>query len=686
MTNSVLKNVSATGMLVTLGIVYGDIGTSPLYVMNAIIGDAGSMKQITVNYMLGTISLIFWTLMIITTFKYVMIAMQADNRGEGGIFSLYALVKKNAQWLIWPALIGGAALLADGTLTPAVTVTSAIEGLKGQTFGTAHFTASQTMILVIVSIVLSLLFLIQRYGTHLIGHAFGPIMTSWFLFLAVIGSSNLIKAPLVLKALSPVYAVQVLFSPDNKVGILILGSIFLATTGAEALYADMGHVGKKNIYVTWPLVFLALMLNYFGQAAWILRHTQDPTWMNRADLNPFYAMIPANWKIVGIVLATFAAVIASQALITGSYTLVNEAIGLKFLPRMIVKHPSKIKGQIYISTVNWIMFPITLSIVWFFRSSHHMEAAYGLAITITMLMTTLLLYEFLAHKYRPTVGRLVAIFFAMIEIVFLLSSLAKFVHGGYITILLMFVIFLLMVVWFFGNRRRQKLELANEYSSLLNYKDQLEALSKDERYPIFSTNLVYLTKVRSNYQIKHNTLYSILDKGPKRAKVYWFVTVNETDQPYECNYTIDMLGSDNIVNVQLFLGFRTQQSVSTYLRQIVTDLVKQKVITPQKPNYSTDEKRQVGDFKFVIINEEPTELVFSESINKMDKLLIGGRIFLQHLATSPASWYRLDFSDVVEETTPLFFQQHEKRKELMHQCGLKNTPYDQLKIRHRQKP
>jgi KUP system potassium uptake protein len=669
-----LKKVSTAGMLVTVGIVYGDIGTSPLYVMNALVGDAGTIGQIDINYMLGAISLIFWTLMIITTIKYVLIAMQADNKGEGGIFSLYALVRHRAKWLVWPALIGGAALLADGTLTPAVTVTSAIEGLKGQRIGDFLFSNSQNTVLLVTSIVLLTLFLIQRFGTQLIGKAFGPIMALWFTFLAFAGVYNLAAEPQMLKALSPYYAIHILFSPDNKVGILILGSIFLATTGAEALYADMGHVGKKNIYATWPLIYVALMLNYFGQGAWVVGHAQSPSFQNATNINPFFAMIPSQWRIIAIMLATLAAIIASQSLITGSYTLVNEAIGLKFLPRMMISHPNNIKGQIYIPTINWIMCPITLAIVWFFRSSHHMESAYGLAITITMLMTTLLLYEFLSYRFTKNIARITILFFASIEGIFLLSSLTKFIHGGYVTIIIMLVILGIMYVWFFGNRQRQKLERASEYVSLLGNKEQLVTLSQDERYPLYATNLVYLTKVRSNYQIKLNTLYSILDKGPKRAKVYWFVTVNETNVPYESYYTVDMMDTKNVVNIQLYLGFRNQQSISVYLHQIVRDLIDQEILDPQEPDYSTDKNRKVGDFKFVIISEEPADLVRSETISLVDKALIGGRIFLQHITPSPISWYRLIFSDVIEESTPLFFKRNQQDGEYLRQRKITNLP------------
>lgn len=656
--NNRLNRVTLSGMLVTLGIVYGDIGTSPLYVMNAIIGDAGTMGQTSKEYIIGSISLIFWTLMIITTLKYVLIAMQADNNHEGGIFALYALVRRHAKWLIFPALIGGAALLADGTLTPAVTVTSAIEGLKNQHLGPIQFSNSQTDVLLITSTIILILFIIQRFGTGTIGRSFGPVMMVWFTFLAVSGIMNLAGYPEIIKALSPYYAIDILFSPANKVGIFILGSVFLATTGAEALYSDMGHVGKKNIYVTWPLVYASLFLNYLGQGAWVINHAQDAAYRNLGTVNPFYEMLPNSWRLFGIIIATLAAIIASQALITGSYTLADEAIGLKFLPRLIVKHPSNIKNQIYISKINWILCVITLGVVWYFQTSQHMEAAYGLAITVTMLMTTVLLSEFLSTKLKRPVAIAISLFFGLIEAVFLGASLVKFIHGGYITLLIMLMILYIMWVWYFGNKRREHYERESEYVSLLDYRDQLEELTKDGSVPLYTTNLVYMTKIKGNYQIKRDAMYSILDEGPKRAKVYWFVTVNETNTPFESTYTVDMLETKNIVNVQLYLGFRKSQSVSVYLHQIVDNLVEQGVLEPQVPKYTTMKGRKVGGFKFVIVNEQPADLVVSDEINPLDKLLIAGRIYLQNVTASPISWYGLKFSDVVEESSPLFITLH----------------------------
>ncbi|WP_201307261.1 KUP/HAK/KT family potassium transporter [Companilactobacillus farciminis] len=652
-----MSSLSALGMLITLGIVYGDIGTSPLYVMNAIINDAGTMADTKPEYILGSVSLIFWTLMLITTLKYVLIAMKADNNNEGGIFALYALVKTK-KWLIIPALIGGSALLADGTLTPAVTVTSAMEGVKGQQFGNFIFSNKQSTVLVIVTIILLTIFIIQKFGTEKIGRSFGPIMLIWFSFIGLAGLFNLLGNLNVLKALSPVYAIKVLFSPVNKAGIFILGSVFLATTGAEALYSDMGQVGKHNIYATWPFVYAMLMLNYLGQAAWVIANFQNKQYNHISGINPFYEMLPDDFKIFAIIIATLAAIIASQALITGSYTLVQEAIGLKILPRLKVKFPGKVQSQLYIESINWLLCAITISIVWGFGTSEHMEAAYGLAITLTMLMTTLLLHQFLIMKKHPLGASIFLVVFFAIEGLFLISSLVKFVHGGYVTVIITMAILAIMVIWYFGNKRRDAHMAESENVNLLDFIPQLEKLSQDSSIPTYATNLVYMTKLGKDYSIKRSIIYSILDQDPKRAKVYWFITVNQTAAPYECNYSVDMMNTRNVVNVTLNLGFKKSQHVNIYIRQIINSLLDKNIIDQQAPTYSMMPNRRVGSFKFVIQNQQFQDLGAQVYMSSLDRMLIGGRLLLQNITVPPALWYGLEFSDVVEEKVPLFLGNH----------------------------
>lgn len=647
--NDKLKNrLSIAGLLITIGIVYGDIGTSPLYVMKSIINANGGLVNINRELIIGSISLILWTVTLLTTIKYVLIALQATNHGEGGIFALYALVRKRAKWLVMPALIGGAALLADGALTPAVTVTTSIEGLKGMKLGQHIFVPDQKSVIFITIIILLLLFLIQRMGTDVIGKAFGPVMLIWFTFLGVVGFCNMIGDMSILEALNPIYAIKIMFSPANKVGFFILGSIFLATTGAEALYSDVGHVGKANIIGSWPYVFVCSSLNYLGQGVWILH---NPNYHAIGDLNPFFAIVPEQLRIYAIILATLAAIIASQALITGSFTLVSEAIQLKFIPRMNIIFPSKQQGQIYIPSVNKMLAIATLSIVFFFKTSEHMEAAYGLAITATMLMTTLLLFEYLGQSNHSIFTRLLfVVIFTLIETAFLISSLVKFVHGGYVTVLIAGLILGVMYIWYYGNKVRDLRENRNSYVRLDQYIDMLTRLSHDEDYPTYATNLVYMAKVKYNKFIKREVIYSILDKRPKRAKAYWFVTVNVTDEPFTNEYSVNTFGTKNVINVQLYLGFKQQQRVNIYLRQIVHDLIADQTIEAQPQEYTTTPGRDVGDFSFVIVQDVVSP---QTQLTNYEKNIIKARVWLQNLSSNPASWFGLDYSDTVIERVPL---------------------------------
>ena len=648
--NTKSKRMSAAGLLIAIGIVYGDIGTSPLYVMKSIVEGNGGIGNVNRDFIIGSISLVLWTVTLLTTLQTVLIALKATNHGEGGIFALYTLVRKRAKWLVLPALIGGAAILADGTLTPAVTVTTAIEGLKGLQFGGSVPVSTQEMVIMITVIILLLLFSIQKMGTSIIGKAFGPIMFIWFAFLGVMGVINMAGDWSIIQAINPVYAIKLLFSPYNKAGIFILGSIFLATTGAEALYSDVGHVGKKNIIGSWPFVFVCLSLNYFGQGVWILN---NPTF-RPADggvLNPFYEMIPINIRLFAIILATVAAVIASQALITGSFTLVAEASGLKFLPRMNIDYPSTEKGQIYIPSINKGICVATIAIVLYFQTSAHMEAAYGLSITISMLATTILLYEWLVlKKINPLWNWIFLIFFGVLDIMFMISSLTKFTHGGYVSLFIAGVIGFIMYVWYYGNKVRDKRESRNAYVRLDEYTDMLTNLSHDEDYPTYATNLVYMANVKYNKFIKREILYSILDKRPKRAKAYWFVTVNVTNEPFTAEYAVNTYGTKNVINIQLYLGFKKQTSVNVYIRQIVHDLIADGTIEPQPQEYTTTPGRDVGDFSFVIVNDvisPQTQLVGYE------KWLVEARVRLQNLSSNPASWFGLEYADTVIERVPL---------------------------------
>ena len=649
------NKMTLAGILVALGVVYGDIGTSPMYTMSSLVAGNGGLKNISTDFILGSISLIFWTLTIITTTKYVLIALRADNNGEGGIFALYTLVRKKAKWLLIPAMIGGATFLSDGMMTPAVTVTTAIEGLKGLNINNHVLITNQKTVVLVTIIILSCLFFIQRFGTEALGKAFGPIMLLWFTSLAVAGLYRLAGDWSFLRALNPYYAFQTLISPANKNGIFILGSIFLATTGAEALYSDMGHVGRNNIYGSWPYVKICLLINYLGQGVWLNQVKDLVSYQNMDTLNPFFEMVPAPFRLAMTIIATLAAIIASQALISGSYTLVSEATKLKLLPRLRMIYPTNFKGQLYIPAVNNIIWVLCIAIVIYFQNSERMAGAYGLVITITMLMTTILLNAWLlTTKHNRFLSELIIVFFLAIESIFLISNSVKFFEGGYVTFTIACILIMIMIIWQYGELLKNDNTFHREYVSLLAYKRQLKKLSEDDTLPLYTTNLVYLTKIHEGYKVKKDILYSILDKRPKRAKVYWFVTVNVTDNPYTTEYSVDTFGTDYMVNVQLYLGFRMEQKVNFFLRQIVNEMMIKGELPRQPQTYTTIPDRNVGDFSFVLIQEV---LSPDTQLNNIKKSIIQARLWLQRYTVTPAIWFGLSYSDVVMERVPLILGQ-----------------------------
>lgn len=644
-----ISKLTLAGVLITLGVVYGDIGTSPLYVMRSVIHNNGGLQSVSEDFILGTLSLVFWTLTILTTIKYVLITLKADNKGEGGIFSLFTLVRKQAKWLIIPAMIGGSALLADGMLTPAVTVTSAVEGLQLIPSFNNLFGDNQNNIVIIVICIITILFFIQHFGTDFIGKLFGPIMLLWFCSLAFFGIINLCNDWTLLRAFSPHYAIKVLFSDENKLGFFILGGIFLSSTGAEALYSDLGHVGKRNIYLTWPFVKICLLINYFGQGAWILAAKNNPSFSTIEDLNPFFQMIPKPLLMFGIIISTLAAIIASQALISGSFTLVSEAIKLNLFPRLHTLYPSHSKGQLYIPSINRILWVVCIGIVLYFKSSESMEAAYGLAITVTMLMTSILLFNYLLKKKIPFIISLtIFVFFATFEFSFFIANVVKFTHGGFVAVLIAFIILSVMYIWIKSYYIKMGLL---ENVRISDYKEQLNNLRKDDARPKFATNLVYLTNSYSSKKVEKKIMYSILDKRPKKADVYWFVHISVTDEPYQADYTVDTFGTSYIVKVQLNLGFRVEQNLNVFLRQISTELVESGEIELQSRTYTTIKNRIVGDFRFILIQEQLSQ---ESKLNLWESIILKLNLFIKKFTVSPSKWFGLDTSDVYIEKVPLF--------------------------------
>ena len=634
--------------LVTIGIVYGDIGTSPMYVMKSIVADNGGLPGVSTEFIVGGLSLVIWSITLLTTVKYVLIAMKADNNGEGGIFSLYSLVRKCGKWLIFPAMLGGSALLADGVLTPAVTVTTAVEGLRSIPMVDRLLGAGQGKVILITLLIISGLFSIQHAGTSKIGKAFGPVMLVWFSFLGVTGLLHIFENPVVLSAFNPVHAVRILFSPANKRGFMILGSVFLAATGAEALYSDMGHVGREHIYRSWPFVKICLILNYLGQGAWVLSNRGDNVLALIEDMNPFFLMLPQSLRPVAVLLGALAAIIASQALITGSYTLVSEAIRLDLMPHMLIRYPSDTKGQLYIGTVNTALWIGCSLVVLYFRSGTRMESAYGLAITVTMLMTTLLLAVYLMKvRKKPVLAVFVLVVFGAIESVFFFSSLAKFAHGGYVAVIMAMLLFGIMVIWHKGT------ELEQKYSVRLKVRDYLSnlaALRNDEKTPPCADNLVYIDKSDDPETLDRDILYSILDRDPKRAAAYWFFSIHLMDEPDVVRYKLETFGTDYIFRVRLELGFKNDQFLNAYLRPIVSDLLASGELPKQEKRFSIYGPSDVGTFKFGFIRRS---VASGTELTRFEEFILTAKYRIREMIGSQIHWYGLDTSLLIIESVPL---------------------------------
>ncbi len=623
------------GLLITLGIVFGDIGTSPLYVMKAILREGFPIEP---NFIIGVLSCVIWTLTLQTTVKYVIITLRADNKGEGGIFSLFALLRKNKRWVYILAIIGGSTLLADGIITPSITVVSSIEGLK--------LIDPAIKVIPIVLIIITILFTIQQFGTDFIGKFFGPVMFLWFMMLGILGILEIHEQTAVLKAFNPVYAVRLLYHYPGS--ILILGAVFLCTTGAEALYTDLGHCGIRNIRVSWIFVKTTLVLNYLGQGAWVLSHaSSDPV----RELNPFYAIMPAAFLPIGIALATAAAVIASQALISGSYTLITEAISLNFWPKIKIKYPTLQKGQMYIASINWMLWLSCVIVVLLFKESNNMEAAYGLSITITMMITTLLMVSYLSMKRVPIVIR--AVFFIVYMIIeggFLYANLFKFSHGGWFTILAAGILTIIMLSWYHGRK------ITNRFLRFLpidQYYDTLKDLRNDTSVPKTSSNLVYLTKANRSSDVESKILLSIINKQPKRADHYWLIHVDIVDEPRTMEYKVTHLLPGVLTRVDFFLGFKVERRIHAMFKHITNSLARKGDIDLFSGYPSLRKHNIITDFRFIIIdrlNVSDIDFKFYE------KMVINMYLFLVRHSLSDVKALGFDASNVIIEQMQLGFE------------------------------
>jgi KUP system potassium uptake protein len=635
-----ISKLSIGGLIITLGIVYGDLGTSPLYTMKAIVlGGDGNFNDLLIY---GSLSCIFWTLTLQTTIKYIIITLRADNKGEGGIYALFALLKKKSSWAAILTMIGGAALLADGVITPSITVTSSIEGLR-------LFNPDIPVIPIVLAI-FAALFFIQQFGTNFVGTSFGPIMVVWFLMLGIIGSSQLIHHPEIIKAINPVFAVR--FLTEYPGGFILLGAVFLCTTGAEALYSDLGHCGRKNIRISWIFVKAMLLLSYFGQGAWLL--------MNKAsgdNFNPFFSIMPGWFLLFGVIISTAAAIIASQALITGSFTLISEAVSLNFWPKIKILYPTHLKGQVYLPFVNWFLWIMCSLVVIFFKESSNMEAAYGLAITITMIMTTLLLSYYLFQKRAGLFFPLVVLIgYLTIEGGFLVANLHKFRYGGWFTLLLAFIYFLIMLSWYLGRKIRNRYI---SFSNLADYLPLIKDLSKDKSVPKTATNLVYIIKANNKDQVESKVMYSIFQKQPKRAETYWLLHVDRVDDPNRFEYEVEQIIPGILIRLDFHIGFKVEPKINLYFKEALEDLVQSGEINLASSYESLKRHDFPGDFKFILIDRI---MIRDFKLSKWENFILALNNISKRLSISDISTFQLDSTNTIVEQVPILINQPEHLK------------------------
>lgn len=639
--HSLTQKVTLASVLVALGIIYGDIGTSPLYALRAVMGN----RKIEEILVYGGVSAIFWTLTLQTSIKYIWLTLKADNNGEGGIFSLYALVRRYGKKLVIPAILGATTLLADGIITPPISVASAVEGL-GMVKGLENtIVAGNSLTIGIVIVILSLLFFFQRFGTHIIGRSFGPVMLVWFSMLFLLGIHQITYHPEILKALNPYYAYEML--SQYPAGFWLLGSVFLCTTGAEALYSDLGHCGLKNIRISWVFVKISLVVNYLGQAAWMMHQKSDFL----DGKNPFYEIVPDWFLVPSIIIATMATVIASQALISGSYTLINEAMNLNFWPRVAVRQPSEMKGQIYIPSVNTVLWFGCVLMILYFRSSEHMEAAYGFSITITMMMTTVLLGYFLYYRLKWQRWQVIGILtlFSIVETSFFIANVAK-IKERWMFLFFELGIFIVMYIWYEARKIHNRY---TRFAELGQYTHMLQELSEDDSIPKTATHLIYLTKADRRAQIEEKIIKSIFSKKPKRADVYWFLHLNRTNDPYTLSYTVSELIDDKVIKVNINIGFRIQPKTELLFKKIVQDLVQcQELNLHIRPDGSTKYNSE-PDFKFIVIEKY---LSVENEFSIRDSLLLNSYYHMKQLGISDEKAFGLDKSDVIVEDVPLVYQ------------------------------
>ncbi len=632
-----LKKLSVIGVLVSLGIVFGDIGTSPLYVMKAIMGAFREGSRLSPDeYVEGALSCIIWTLTLQTTVKYVVIALRADNKGEGGILALFSLVKNlKKRWLYLIAIIGASTLVADGVITPSLTVMSAIEGLE------IYYEKSPVVPITIG--ILVFLFVIQQFGTKFIGKFFGPVMVLWFLMLGALGLPHILDNIQILKAFNPYYAYKLI--TNSKSAIIIMGAVFLCTTGAEALYSDLGHCGKKNIRVSWIFVKVMLIMNYLGQGAYILDHIN--LFEGHAK-NPFFAIMPEWFVLPGVILATFAAIIASQALITGSFTIFSEAMSLNLWPFQKIFYPSGVKGQMYIPKINWSLLAMCIVVVLYFKESSRMEAAYGLSITLTMLMTTILIIFWLFTKHvNKSIIVIFGLIYFCIEIGFFFANIIKFFDGGWITVELAGSLAVCMYAWY--NGRRIKNRMIN-FKKIADYTELFQDLKDDTSIPKYATNLAFLSRAKMESEVEEKILYSIFRKQPKRADRYFILNIVNQEEPYTFKYSIEEILPGTIFKINFLLGFKIDRRINDYFDQVLEDMYRNGQLSEYSNYPSLNKHKIAADLMYVIIDNT---YINDCLLTAKEKIVLNVYSFVKYIGNDDFKAWGVSPHNVVIESAPI---------------------------------
>ena len=624
---------SLAGVLITIGIVFGDIGTSPLYVFQAITGNGTNFSK---DLIIGGLSAVIWTLILLATIKYIYFALNADNKGEGGIFALFALLKaKRIRWVIIPALIGCATLLADGFITPAISISSAVEGIN-------NIKPDFPVLPVIFGIIIAL-FAVQQFGSSAIGKAFGPVMLVWFAFLAYLGITNIAKNTEVLAAFNPYYAYNLV--ANVKGGFIVLGAVFLCSTGAEALYSDLGHCGKNNIRISWSLMSVILVINYLGQAALCL----SDGFVLDSRQTVFYAMVPKEILPFAIGIATAATIIASQALITGVFTLMNEAIKLNLWTNLKVKYPTDHKGQIYIPFINWFLMAGCLIVIAIFQKASAMEASYGLAITINMVMTSILLCYLLILKYPKLKYLYISIFsiFIIIEAIFLSSNLGKIMHGGAFTLILSIGFFVMLYLYYRARKLRKSI---TEYISMDDVIPLLNAVKNDPGIQYEASNLVYPTRSNSPNKLDSTVYFSLFKKRPRKAGVVWFLHLDILSDPWGVHYTVNEIIDNYCYYVNLQLGFKEEHRIEYMMRKIQCKMVEKGELTGESVFQSVKGQFEEADFKFIVLN---SRIATDNKLTAFQSICVKAYRFVKATGLKPAEDFGLDKTNVMVEYIPI---------------------------------